>query len=127
MKKNYATAIACSLIFLNATFAQEPRKHCFTTEMTNRKMLEHPAEYKQSEDELEQFTLNFEQTHSNMRQTNTILIIPVVFHIIHNYGAENISDAQIHDAMAILNRDYRKLNADTAAIIPAFQGMATDI
>ena len=127
MKKNYATAIACSLIFLNAAFAQEPRKHCFTTEMTNLKMLENPAAYKQSEDELEQFTRNFEQSHGNMRQTNTILIIPVVFHIIHNYGAENISDAQIYDAMAILNRDYRKLNADTAAIIPAFQGMATDI
>jgi len=126
MKKNYAIAIACCLTFLNAPFAQE-RKHCFTTEMYNLKMLQHPVEMKQSEDELEQFTRSFEQTHGNMRQTNTILIIPVVFHIIHNYGAENISDAQIHDAINVMNRDYRRMNADTANIIPAFQGLASDI
>jgi PKD repeat protein len=126
MKKNYAIALACSLTFLNAALAQE-RKHCFTTEMYNRKMQEQPVAMKQSEAELEQFTQNFTQSHANMRLTNTILIIPVVFHIIHNYGPENISDAQIHDAIAIMNRDYRKQNADTTNLIPAFQGLATDI
>jgi PKD repeat protein len=125
MKKIYAIAIAVCLTFLNAATAQE-RRHCFTSEMYNRKMLEHP-EMRQSEQELEQFTQHFAQTHANMRQTSTILIIPVVFHIIHNYGPENISDAQVHDAMNIINRDYRKLNADTADLIPAFQGLATDI
>lgn len=47
--------------------------------------------------------------------------IPVVFHILHQGGQENISDAQILDAIAILNRDFRKLNADTAAILAPFQ------
>jgi hypothetical protein len=127
MNKNYAIAFACSLTFLSAAFAQE-RKHCFTTEMYNQKMLENPVEMKESEDDLNQFTRNFELTHGNQNQTsNTILIIPVVFHVIHDYGAENISDDQILDAVAIMNRDYRKQNADTNQIIPAFQGMATDI
>ena len=128
MKKNYAIAIAFSMTFLTAAFAQE-RKRCFTTEMYNRKMLENPVGMKASEDELEQFTRDFVYKHGNQNQTSTstILIVPVVFHIIHNYGPENISDAQILDAMAVLNRDYRKLNADTANIIPAFQGLAADM
>jgi len=125
MKKIYAIAIACGLTFFNSAFAQE-RKHCFTTEMYNQKMLEHP-EMKQSEQELESFTENYIRTHANMRQSSTVLIIPVVFHIVHNFGPENISDAQIYDAVRIMNRDYRKQNADTANLIPAFQGLATDI
>ena len=37
-------------------------------------------------------------------------IIPMVVHIIHNYGSENISDAQVVDAIRILNEDF---NNDT--------------
>jgi len=48
-------------------------------------------------------------------------IIPIVFHIIHNYGPENITDEQIHDAVRILNEDYQKKNPDTASVIPLFQ------
>lgn len=59
--------------------------------------------------------------------TGVIYTIPVVFHIIHNNGSENISDAQVQDALNILNRDYRKLNADTSAIVAAFQGDAADV
>jgi len=46
--------------------------------------------------------------------------IPVVFHILHLGGAENISDAQVIDQVALLNRDYQKQNADTALIVPTF-------
>jgi len=56
-----------------------------------------------------------------------IYTIPVVFHIIHNNGPENISNDQIYDAVAILNRDFRKLNADTSSIVAAFQDLAADV
>jgi len=46
--------------------------------------------------------------------------IPIVFHIIHMNGVENISDAQIQDAVVQLNIDYQKLNPDTAAATPPF-------
>lgn len=61
------------------------------------------------------------------KTTGLIYTIPVVFHIIHNNGSENITDAQVQDALNILNRDYRKLNADTSAIVAAFQGDAADV
>lgn len=52
--------------------------------------------------------------------------IPVVFHILHTGGPENISDAQIQDAMMILNRDYNKQNADTVNVVPAFKPIIGD-
>lgn len=57
----------------------------------------------------------------------TVYKIPVVFHVLHNNGIENISDEQIFDALAILNRDYRLLNQDANNVQPEFQGMPADI
>lgn len=57
---------------------------------------------------------------------NTVYKIPIVFHVLQNGGVENISDEQIMDALTILNRDFRKLNADAATVQPDFQGMPTD-
>lgn len=53
-------------------------------------------------------------------------IIPVVFHIIHQYGIENISDDQVKDAIRTLNEDYRKRNKDTVNTIPEFKPIAAD-
>jgi arsenate reductase-like glutaredoxin family protein len=49
-----------------------------------------------------------------------LIIIPVVFHIIHENGPENISDAQIHDAMRILNEDYAATNEELTEVATAF-------
>ena len=56
----------------------------------------------------------------------TVAIIPVVFHIIHEGGPENISDAQVIDEVRILNEDYRKTNTDISAVVPSFSGLTAD-
>ncbi len=56
----------------------------------------------------------------------TVYIIPVVFHIIHDNGPENVSDEQIQSALEVLNRDFRKLNMDTSAIVEQFLDVAGD-
>jgi PKD repeat protein len=61
-----------------------------------------------------------EKTDGSKIATTPVYTVPIVFHILHQYGSENISDAQVIDAVNILNRDYRKLNADTASIYPPF-------
>ena len=38
-----------------------------------------------------------------------IKIIPVVVHVIHNSGTENISDSQIQSQITVLNEDFRKI------------------
>jgi PKD repeat protein len=124
MKKIYAILIVGAIVLSSQATAQE-RKRCYTDDVYWEALQANPA-MKQSEDELEEFTRNYVASQANQRQSSTVLIIPVVFHIIHNYGPENISDEQVHDAVRILNRDYRKQNADTANVIPAFQNLIAD-
>lgn len=69
---------------------------------------------------------------NNNSKTDTLIngkrIIPVVFHIIHKGGPENISKEQVEDAVARLNLDYNKLNSDTDSTHswPAFAGRRAD-
>jgi PKD repeat protein len=56
-----------------------------------------------------------------------VYTIPVVFHVLHNGGAENISKDQIMSALAILNRDYAMLNADTISVQAPFQTIRSKV
>lgn len=50
--------------------------------------------------------------HTSLYKTsfsNNVKIIPVVVHVIHNGGTENISDAQIQSQITVLNEDFRKI------------------
>ncbi|OYU94195.1 MAG: hypothetical protein CFE21_17345 [Bacteroidetes bacterium B1(2017)] len=44
-----------------------------------------------------------------LQKAITTKYIPVVFHVIHKYGFENISQTQINDAIRVLNEDFRKI------------------
>ncbi len=70
----------------------------------------------------------FEQFQSNasFKRAALTLTIPVVVHILHLGGSENISDAQVQDAINILTRDFRKQNADTTDIVNEFKTIASD-
>ncbi len=57
---------------------------------------------------------------------SAIKTIPVVFHIIHYGGVENISKAQILSSMEVLNEGFRKQNADTVNIPGVFKPLAAD-
>jgi PKD repeat protein len=59
-------------------------------------------------------------------KTGAVRIIPVVFHIIHQYGEENISKAQILDQMRVLNEDFRRMNADTVNTRAEFKARSVD-
>lgn len=115
---------ACVLAYSTA-FTQD-LLHCGSDEMEQKLFHEHPG-YKQgylrSKKKLEAFTKQYAESPVKSGAT---YIIPVVFHIIHNNGAENISDSQIHDAIQQVNLQYRKLNPDTNQIVPAFQSIAAD-
>lgn len=68
-----------------------------------------------------------QQENTELRQKNNDhFIIPVVFHVIHAGGTENISLAQIEDQMRILNEDFARLNADTTKTPSVFAEYAGD-
>ena len=87
-------------------------------------LMQNPAYVKAKELDEAEFAL---LSKKGSTEKATIYKIPVVFHVLHMNGVENISDEQIYDALAILNRDYRKLNADTANVHQDFAGMPADI
>ncbi len=55
-----------------------------------------------------------------------VTVIPVVVHVVYNAVAQNIGAPQIQSQIEVLNRDFRKANADLANIPPAFQPLAAD-
>ncbi len=78
----------------------------------------------------EQAQLIYSMEHSKSSSSNekgTVYRIPIVFHVLHNGGAENISYDQILDQLAVLNRDYRKLNLDVNDVVPEFKSLTADI
>ncbi|HEV2479215.1 MAG TPA: M43 family zinc metalloprotease [Puia sp.] len=66
-------------------------------------------------------------TTSGASSTSSLITIPVVVHVLYNTSAENISDQQIVSQIAVLNRDYQKLNPDTARIPSYFVSRAANI
>lgn len=69
--------------------------------------------------------LSHAQHHENDEKF-TLYTIPVVFHVIHQNGNENISLAQVEDAVRILNENYSASNASAMTIHPDFQGLQAD-
>jgi len=56
--------------------------------------------------------------------------VPVVVHIVFSIGSTQltgIDDAQVADALRVLNEDFSKTNPDTAAVIPAFQSRVANV
>lgn len=124
MTKNLSSIIAL-LIIANLSFAQEVL-YCGQTEQTQKLFERYPHlqhQAAQSEIELEEFTQSFMHNKAD----DDVYIVPMVFHIIHLGGEENISDEQVHDAVNVLNRDFRMLNEDIEDVIEAFQDITSDI
>ena len=55
-----------------------------------------------------------------------VITIPVVVHVLHRRSDEDISDAQVHSQVEVLNADFRLRNGDRSAIPPAFGSLAED-
>lgn len=52
--------------------------------------------------------------------------IPVVVHVVHRTGAENISQDQVASQIEILNADFRGQNADTSNVPAVFADLVAD-
>jgi len=66
-------------------------------------------------------------TSSTLRTTGSNIIkIPVVVHVLYHTPLENISDAVVMSQINALNRDFRRLNADTVNTPAVFKSVAAD-
>jgi PKD repeat protein len=115
--------IIFSTIFFSTKLSAQVKTPCGTYDANKAIEMIDPEGYRLEREKLEQETMEFAQRKSSA----ATYTIPVVFHILHLYGTENISDAQIFDAMEVINRDFNKQNADTANTIGAFAGIAANV
>jgi hypothetical protein len=120
------TLVAACLLSVSA-IAQHKTKHfCQQGHKTDELLELHPELKQAIEDknqELESFTKSFSSKRSSRAST---YVIPVVFHIIHLNGNENISDAQVIDAVRIMNEDFNMENDDLDEVVPSFQSIIGD-
>jgi len=122
----YSTRIllAVFVAVLGVASAQAPVRDC--TAALNEQLLlatdpAYAARRAAIESHVQQYVANNPQ-----HEDGTIITIPVVVHVVWNTAAENVSDAQVNSQIAVLNEDFRRLNADAVNTLAQFQGVAAD-
>jgi len=124
----YTFVVASLSIVLSPTMSQEEVEGftCKTNDpsFVERMFQDRPEALLRTHDakmELDQWTAG------SVRGGGDPFVIPVVFHIIHTNGAENISDAQVADAVSVLNEDFNKQNPDWTTVRPQFIDRVADV
>ncbi len=123
-KKIICLIISFFSFFIKNTAAQENYKGCGLNEQLEELYKENPK-LKEEISLLMKNSRTFKKNKSG--EPIEVYTIPVVFHIIHEYGTENISDAQVFDEMIVLNRDYRMMNSDTSEIDNYYDTTRSDV
>ncbi|MBK9636988.1 MAG: T9SS type A sorting domain-containing protein [Bacteroidetes bacterium] len=105
----------------------QAQEKCLTEIMFQEAAAKDPSILKNRQD-LEDWTQNYIMSQSQSQSTNSTTqvnrVIPVVVHVIHYGGPENISKAQILDQIRVLNEDYNYLNADSVNTPAVFKPLA---
>lgn len=78
---------------------------CASDEYLNDK-LRHDLVFKMDHEKMEKYIQEFTATFKNTLTERAIITIPVVFHVVYNTAAQNVSDAMINNQVSVLNTDF---------------------
>nr|HPI53440.1 hypothetical protein [Chitinophagaceae bacterium] len=123
MKKSVALLLLSLTILIHTVSAQEDHRECGSA-THYAEMLQNNPTFAYNRQLIEQHTTQSAQ--NNTHPTRTVKIIPVVVHVVYNTTLQNISDAQVNSQIAVLNADFRKLNADQSNTPAVFAPFAAD-
>lgn len=112
-------SILIAFVFSQSVFAQGNKNFCGHEHDQMQYWKENPAAFEDFQ-ELLKSARSLESANGIKR---TKFIIPVVFHVIHNDGIENVDDELIIKQLEVLNKDFQLLNADTSIVDPAFKDL----
>ncbi len=121
--KNIITLIAILFGTIYLANAQQHR-NCGTMQHLDRWAQANPKAYQKF---LQKQADNRAFAVANPIQNRATIVIPVVVHVLYKNAAENLSDAQIQSQIAVLNEDYRRMNADSVNTPNAFRPVAGKI
>lgn len=130
MRKNYFALLFAMMCVAGKGSAQT--QPCFSDETRARLMATHPEIAKLQEEFNKQVRANINKIHSGSLAKTTNAInrldsanwwydVPVVVHLVHDFGAEEPTDDNIFDALTDWNTVYAKQNADTSDVIAPFK------
>jgi len=111
------------LLFFNYLQAQ---KKCFTS-FYEQQELRHDPSLAEKINSIE----GFAKSHINsgnyrLSGSSAIIKIPVVVHVLYHSPSENVSDEQVRSQIDALNRDFRRVAADTIKTPSIFKSLAAD-
>jgi len=128
------------LAITSISFGQQTRNYdevvpCHHSEETEKMLAamseEERQQYHENQEQLRLFTQQYiEENGAELRgegNREILYTVPVVFHIIHAGGDENISAEQVEDCIRIMNEDYQKLNNDWNNVNDAFTDIVADV
>ncbi len=113
MKRNI---LLLFILFIGFGLKAQPIHKCAINYFDSIEVARNPEILKRRA-ELESFTQDF--IKSKYQSTDT-LIIPVVFHVLHQYGSERISIEQIQRGIDQMNVDYRAENNELNGVVKDF-------
>jgi hypothetical protein len=123
MKKILLSLCAIVITIVTSLSAQNQNK-CGTMEhLAALKAADPTLEARMAD--LERQTQQWVADHPDQR-TAAVITVPVVFHVVYNTSAQNISDAQCQYQLAQLNADYARTNSDAGNTPAAFQSVAAN-
>jgi PKD repeat protein len=124
MKKTLGLIIGLQISLVSIGQINPVQNWCGTSHRMNDLMLDPVYQIVHLQDE--QIRAN-EAANPTPQQKGTLYKVPIVFHIVHTGGPENTSEEQIYNALDVINRDFRKQNADTASVVTAFKSLIADV
>lgn len=128
-----AIAILISfLLLMNASAFSQNHDRCAKDQAFERLKEKDPIMYKSVMDQMKK---RAKERSSNakipqkgiQKAVTTKYIIPIVFHVLHTDGPEKISEAQVIDAVKMLNEDFNALSPDTTEIDSVFWPIYADV
>lgn len=125
MKQHYTFLAACTLL-AGSLFAQVVP--CYTDEAMKDLFAKDPEAKARYEKSFNEPAPAGFASRGGQQQTSALSFpldtVPIVFHILHEGGSENVSNAVIYQALAEVNKIMLKQNSDTTSIDPYFQPVA---
>jgi hypothetical protein len=120
MKKIFLSLLAA--VAMPAAFAQFK---CATDEVNNARIKQYP----QIQVDMDKFNAEFDlymkaMAKNNLAKTTAFgdtMHVPLVFHIVHNYGSEYVADTIVYQTVAQMNLMYNSLQPDTIDVITPFK------
>jgi hypothetical protein len=103
-----------------------PKRRSCAQMVVHELLAETQPEYRERRLAAEDETRRSIDSGEAMRVAAKLITLPVVVHVVHRQGSENISDAQVKSQIAAMNGDYRAKNADKKKVPTAWRSLVID-